>query len=167
MATIFISMGSNIEKEENTILGLNALSDLLGCIELSSVFECEPVGFEGDLFLNLVVKANTQLSVKALATALRDIEFKCGRNFNAKKFSSRSLDLDLLLYDDLVLSEPVQIPRDEITKNAFVLWPLSELSDDLIHPISKKTYQQLWQQFDLGQQKIYKIPFTWSPSINI
>ena len=163
MAQVYISLGTNIDRDFYLNQGLNALSKNFGTLTLSSLFESEAVGFVGSAFYNLVIGLSTNKSVQQVATILREIEFANGRSQQAKKFSSRTLDLDLLLYDQLILEQPAQIPRDEITKNAFVLWPLAEIAPQLMHPILKKNYQQLWQEYDKSCQQLRKVPLTWSP----
>ena len=79
-----------------------------------------------------------------------------------KKFCSRTLDLDLLTYDDVVIDTPVRLPREEILYNAFVLWPLAELVPEGIHPTTGKSYAQLWRAFDKQKQRLQPINFTWS-----
>lgn len=165
MALIYISLGTNIERENNLIKGLSELEKYFGKLTLSSLFESEPVGFVGDLFYNMVVVCSTSLSVEDVAKCLREIEFCNGRTANATKFSSRTLDLDLLLYDDIVTSEPVQLPRDEITKNAFVLWPLAQVAANVIHPTEHKSIQQLWQSFNKNIQQLKEVPFSWQTSL--
>ena len=161
MAHIYISLGSNIEKERYVGLGLDSLAEVLGTLQVSSLYECEAVGFEGPEFYNLVVGANTSMPLEQLTEKLRTIEYFHGRSPKAKKFSPRTLDLDLLLYDDLITEQPAQLPRAEILHNAFVLWPLAEIAGHLVHPIAKRTYQQLWQEFDKSTQKISQLPLTW------
>jgi 2-amino-4-hydroxy-6-hydroxymethyldihydropteridine diphosphokinase len=161
MAHIYISLGSNIEKERYVGLGLDSLAEVLGTLQVSSLYECEAVGFEGPEFYNLVVEANTSMPLEQLTEKLRTIEYFHGRSPEAKKFSPRTLDLDLLLYDDLITEQPAQLPRAEILHNAFVLWPLAEIAGHIVHPIAKKTYQQLWQEFDKSTQKISQLPLTW------
>ncbi len=163
MAQVYISLGTNIDRDFYLNQGLNALAKNFGTLTLSSLFESEAVGFIGSAFYNLVIGLSTNKSVQQVATILREIEFANGRSQQAKKFSSRTLDLDLLLYDQLILEQPAQIPRDEITKNAFVLWPLAEIAPQLMHPILKKNYQQLWQEYDKSCQQLRKVPLTWSP----
>ncbi len=163
MAQVYISLGTNIDRDFYLNQGLNALSKNFGTLTLSSLFESEAVGFVGSAFYNLVIGLSTNKSLQQVATILREIEFANGRSQQAKKFSSRTLDLDLLLYDQLILEQPAQIPRDEITKNAFVLWPLAEIAPQLMHPILKKNYQQLWQEYDKSCQQLRKVPLTWSP----
>lgn len=160
MAKIYISIGSNIEAEKNIRLALHALQDHYGKLICSSVYESEAVGFEGDNFLNLVVSLKTDEDVHTVAKNLRKIEDENGRDRSGPRFSSRSVDLDLLLYDDLILKEQgLEIPRDEITKNAFVLLPLEEIAPQLIHPESGLTMCDHWMQFDKDSQKLWAIDF--------
>ncbi len=155
MARLYISLGSNVDRHSNVNAGLTALEKLFGQLSLSSLFASKAVGFDGAEFYNMVIGATTNLTIEQVAKALREIEFENGRQLDAKKFSPRTLDLDLLLFDDLILEEPAQIPRAEITENAFVLWPLAEVAPQLKHPILKQPYQLLWQEYDKTQQQLY------------
>ena len=158
MATIYISVGSNINAEYHVCAGIKALREMYGEITTSLVYESDAVGFDGDNFYNLVVKANVNEDAETVVTSLRMIEDNSNRDRTGPKFSSRTLDLDLLLYDDLILNEPhLEIPRGEIITNAFVLLPLSELAADLIHPIEKKSIGQMWQEYDKDSQKLWSI----------
>ena len=160
MAKIYISIGSNIEAKKNIRLAIHALQEHYGKLILSSVYESESVGFEGDNFLNLVVGLNTEEDVYTVAKILRRIEDENGRDRSGPRFSSRIVDLDLLLYDDLILKEEnLEIPRDEITKNAFVLLPLDEIAPQLIHPVSGKTICDHWMSFDQESQNLWPIEF--------
>lgn len=165
MAEIYISLGSNINRQYHIEQGLNALTDAFGSLTLSSLFESEAVGFAGKAFYNMVVGVNTTFTLAEVAATLRKIEFAYGRSQHAKKFSPRTLDLDLLLYDDVITGEPAQIPRDEITKNAFVLWPLAEIAGQLAHPVIGQCYDELWQQYDKNKQQLNIVPLSW-PKIN-
>jgi 2-amino-4-hydroxy-6-hydroxymethyldihydropteridine diphosphokinase len=159
MPTAYISIGSNIERDINIPSSLNALTQCFGTLVVSSVYESEPIGFAGAAFYNLVVAFDSELEVKAVAKKLRQIELEHGRTREAQKFSARTLDLDLILYGDLIISDGrLQIPRDEIERYAFVLEPLAEIAPKLIHPLRGKSYAQLWQAFDksaLKQQKVF------------
>lgn len=161
---IYISVGSNIDKERNTRSGLDAMEKVFGSIQLSTVYESEAVGFSGSHFYNLVVAAQTDYDVAAVCRALKAIEQQNGRVRGEKRFAPRTLDLDLLLFDDLITQDGVVLPRDEIEYNAFVLLPLSELAPNLSHPVSLKTYQQMWQEYDQSKQKLWPVEFTWSPA---
>ena len=162
MSYIYISLGSNINREYHVKHGLIALTKAFGALTLSSLYESEAVGFDGSNFYNMVIGAQTSFTIEEVADLLRKIEFEYGREKNAKKFSPRTLDLDLLLFDELILTTPAQIPRDEITKNAFVLWPLAEIAEDIEHPLINLSYGELWNNFDKASQSITQIPFTWS-----
>ncbi|ABV86293.1 2-amino-4-hydroxy-6-hydroxymethyldihydropteridine diphosphokinase [Shewanella pealeana] len=162
MATIFISLGSNIDPERHLKAALTDLQDHFGPLELSSVFESEAVGFEGTNFLNMVVAAQTQLSIADVVSRFKQIEQRHGRVKGAKKFAPRTLDLDLLLYDDTISEQPIELPRAEILYNAFVLWPLAEIAPTLNHPVVNQSYQALWNDYDKSQQSLWPVEFSWS-----
>ena len=144
----YISIGSNIVPEHNVRLAVKALRDVFGELELSPVYESEAVGFEGANFYNLVVAFVTDMSVGEVNQCLHDIEDRYGRERNGPRFSSRIIDLDLLIYDDLVGEyDGVLLPREEIPHHAHVLCPLADLIPTAIHPLLNKSYQQLWQDF--------------------
>ena len=159
---ILISIGSNIERERYTRQSVVALKQHFSNVTVSSVYESEAVGFNGNPFYNLVARAETDMSVDDVCNILKTIEKENGRVHSAKKFCARTLDLDLLTFDDRVINEPVVLPRDEITFNAFVLWPLAELVPNDIHPVTKQSYAQMWQAFDKKKQQLWPIDFTWS-----
>ena len=163
MSTGYISIGSNIDKDIHIPAGLQALEQLFGKLTISSIYDSEPVGFTGDSFYNLVVGFNSELSVKEVAKLLRQIELDNGRTRDSQKFSARTLDLDLLLYDDLIVNDGrLQIPRDEIERYAFVLEPLAEVAPSLKHPISGQSYAQLWEQFDKTHLKQKRVAPAWT-----
>jgi 2-amino-4-hydroxy-6-hydroxymethyldihydropteridine diphosphokinase len=160
MPVIYISLGSNIDREQNTRSGVQALHDAFGKLELSSVYESEAVGFEGDAFYNMVIACSVDVPVMQVNRILRDIEDTYGRDRSGPKFSSRTLDLDLLLYDDLVIDQDgLVLPRGEILKNAFVLWPLAEIAPELVHPVAGKRYAELWAEFDKSRESLHPIEF--------
>jgi 2-amino-4-hydroxy-6-hydroxymethyldihydropteridine diphosphokinase len=159
----YISIGSNIEKEKNILSALRALAMYFGGLVVSSTYETEAVGFTGDTFHNLIVGFDSDLDVKTIAEQLRQIELDHGRTRECKKFSSRTLDLDLILYGDQVITEGrLQIPRDEIERYAFVLEPLAEIAGDLRHPVSKISYRELWERFDKSGITQKRIKPGWS-----
>lgn len=159
MHTGYISIGSNINKEIHIPTSLHALECQFGTLKVSSIYESEPVGFTGDTFYNLVVSFESDRDVNTVAKQLRQIELDHGRSRGCKKFSSRTLDLDLILYGDLIINDGhLQIPRDEIERYAFVLEPLAEIAPELTHPVSGISYAQLWLAFDKSNLKQNRIP---------
>lgn len=161
MARIYIGVGSNIDREVHLRAGWQSLQTVFGPLTCSTVYESDAVGFAGSAFYNLVIGAETGMSVAEVCSALREIEFRHGRPQQARKFSSRTLDLDLLCYDQLVLTTPVVLPRAEILLNAFVLRPLSELCPDYCHPVVGETLAALWQRYDASQQPLRAVDFSW------
>lgn len=162
MAQVFISVGSNINRRVNIRGGIDALRKQYGTLTLSRVYESAAVGFDGDNFYNLVLAFESSDDVHSIVQRLREIEEQFGRVRHGPKFSSRTLDLDLLLYDQLILRDQgLDIPRDEIRKNAFVLLPLTEIAGELTHPDSGERYLRLWQDFDQQSQKLWPIDFAW------
>ncbi|ORU92286.1 MAG: 2-amino-4-hydroxy-6-hydroxymethyldihydropteridine pyrophosphokinase [Cycloclasticus sp. symbiont of Bathymodiolus heckerae] len=162
MATVYLSIGSNIERETHIRTGINALKKQFGNVDLSSVYEAAAVGFDGEPFLNLIAAFSTQKSPAEVDTILDAIEKENGRTSEQKKFNPRTLDLDLILYDDYISGDPnLEIPRDEITRYAFVLEPLAELAGDLKHPVTQQSYKALWAHFDKQGLMQKRISFDW------
>jgi 2-amino-4-hydroxy-6-hydroxymethyldihydropteridine diphosphokinase len=160
--TIYISVGSNVEREQHVRAGLQAMYLAFGELSLSSVYESEAVGFSGSHFYNLVVRAHTSQTVQQVCARLKKIEEENHRVRGDKKFAPRTLDLDLLLYDELVDDSLVELPRAEILFNAFVLQPLAEIAANEIHPLVGNTYQSLWNDYDKSKQKLWPIEFIWN-----
>ena len=149
MARVFVSVGSNVDPADNVKSAVTMLRERFGRLQLSSVYRTAPVGFEGDDFYNLVAALETDEEAHVVAAALRIVEDRHGRVRTGNKWGPRTLDLDLLLYDDLILEEaPLAIPRDEITEYAFVLGPLAELAGSRKHPVLGTTFSELWRGFD-------------------
>lgn len=166
MPRVFLSLGSNIERERHVRAALDALAEAFGTLRLSPVYESEAVGFAGENFYNLVVVAETNLAVGELAEKLRAIEDRNARYRGGEKFSARTLDIDILIYGDLVGTvDGVDLPRDEILKHAFVLRPLADLIPDECHPLAGRPYRDLAAELDPDRQKLWQVPFHWQPAV--
>jgi 2-amino-4-hydroxy-6-hydroxymethyldihydropteridine diphosphokinase len=120
---------------------------MFGDIVVSPAYRSKAVGFEGPAFINLAVGLTTDLDPIALNDALHAVEDRHGRRRDVPRFSSRTLDVDIVVYDDLVLSgeDHLELPRPEL-KHAFVLRPLADIAPDAKHPVSGKTMATLWAE---------------------
>jgi 2-amino-4-hydroxy-6-hydroxymethyldihydropteridine diphosphokinase len=158
MARAYVSIGSNINRENNIRAAIDALRRHYGHLLLSRVFESESVGFQGENFYNLVAGLDTDESAHQVTHTLHSIEQSCGRSRKGPRFGPRVLDLDLLLYEDLVIDEPgFQLPRKDILNYAFVLRPLAEIAPHLRHPILGKRYADLWAAFNDSSKRLWPV----------
>ena len=161
MTRVFISVGSNIDKDGHIRAGLQALDKHYGPLQCSRVYESAAVGFDGDNFYNLVVAFDSGEPIETIDEQLHAIEQQCGRKRSDQRFMARTLDLDLLLYGDLIRHDnDFDVPREEITRYAFVLLPLSEIAPTLIHPVLKQDYKTLWGVAELGDHELWPVDFT-------
>ena len=152
---IFVGIGSNIDREKNIKSCMSILKGVYGDMMVSPVYETESMGFDGPNFYNLVSCFETAQSVYELKNTLNDIENDHGRHFKETKFSSRTLDIDILYYDDLVLSDDkIQIPRKEICEYDFVLKPLVDLVPDFIHPTHNISHKDMMNNIKIKKQII-------------
>jgi 2-amino-4-hydroxy-6-hydroxymethyldihydropteridine diphosphokinase len=155
MATVYVGLGSNIDPELNLHLGIRELRERYGELELSAVYRSKAVGFEGEDFLNLVARFESNESPVSICEEIELIHNLTGRDRDSGKWESRPLDIDLLLYNDLVIDEPpVRVPRKDVLEYSFVLRPLAELSPDLVHPLTGKTMLEHWQEFDVASHPL-------------
>lgn len=150
MITAYIGIGSNIDRRKHIQAAIEELRLLGQDVRISTIFECEAVGFESHAFYNLVVEMKTELSLTEFSRQLRDIELKWGRAADAGKFEPRTVDLDIILFGAQVSSAKPELPRSDIFKYAFVLQPLMELCPQLVVPQDGRTIEQIWQQSDFS-----------------
>jgi 2-amino-4-hydroxy-6-hydroxymethyldihydropteridine diphosphokinase len=159
LTQIYLGLGSNIEREPHLRAGLDALAGFLTDVRCSAVFESQPVGIKSGPFFNLVVSAYTDLPLMELDRRLKFIEADNGRYAPDRK--GLPLDIDVLLYGDLVGNfDGLILPRAEILKNAFVLWPLSLMAPDRVHPEVDKTMAELWRDARIDQV-LAPVGFEW------
>ena len=150
---MYVGLGSNIEPETNLRLGIAELRRLYGHVDVSAVYQSHAVGFDGDDFLNLVARFESESEPAEICAAITAIHKLSGRDRHGGKWESRPLDIDLLLYNDRVLEEP-RVPREDVLEYSFVLRPLAELAPDLVHPVTGRTILEHWQEFDASRHPL-------------
>lgn len=148
MSIAYLGLGSNVAARVNIASGIAALDEAFAAVRFSPLYRAPAVGFNGSDFINLVARIETDMSPLDLKCFLHALEDRHGRIRDVPKFSDRTLDIDILLYDDLYLISPeLEIPREEILTAAHVLKPLADLAPKLLHPVSRRTMAELWDDF--------------------
>ncbi len=159
LTRVLLGLGSNVGREAHLAAGLDALAGLLTGMRCSPVFESEAVGIKSGPFFNLVVVGFSALPLGELDRRLKRIEADNGRYAPDRK--GLPLDIDVLLYGDLVGDfGGLTLPRAEILKNAFVLWPLALLAPDVLHPAQQRSFAELWQAAQI-EQHLRPVAFSW------
>jgi 2-amino-4-hydroxy-6-hydroxymethyldihydropteridine diphosphokinase len=159
MARVYLSLGSNVEPVRHLRIALDALRERFGALDVSPAYRSAAVGFDGADFVNLAVGLNTDLSPEALNDWLHALEDRNGRRRDVPRYSDRTLDLDIVLYDDLVArgAGHLDIPRKEL-KHAFVLKPIADIAPQLRHPVSGRTMAELWAAFPVESEPLVVEP---------
>lgn len=149
---VTVGIGSNIDPQRAIAAGLDRLAADFGPLTISPAYRSAAIGFDGPPFINLVVRFPTRHRAAATAAALRRIEYDHGRAPGATKFSSRQLDLDLLLYGSLCCTGAgLELPRRDILDYAYTLWPLADIAGDELHPALGISYGELRRCFPHAQ----------------
>jgi len=159
VSTAWLGLGSNINAQRNIRTAIATLRGEFDQLLLSPAYASTAVGFDGDDFINLVARVETPRTPMALRGYLRDLEDDFGRRRDVPKYSDRTLDIDILLYDDLVLISPVlEIPRAEILSFAHVLKPLADLDPDLVHPVVRRPMAAIWKSMSVPENSLRRLP---------
>ena len=160
MTRAYVSVGSNVDRVVNIGSAVRALRDRYGRLDMSSVYETRSVGFKGGNFYNMVIGFDTEEEPPELVRGLKAIEDASGRARGGPRFADRTLDLDLILYGSRVSQDAgVVLPRREILEQSFVLGPLAEIARDEAHPVLKRTYGELWADFDPTRKELSRVEF--------
>ncbi len=155
MSVVYLGLGSNLEPEPNLQLASRELRRRFSLNRMSAVYRSAAMGFDGADFLNAVACIDTELTPQELHAELELIHDAADRQRNIGKIISRTLDIDLLLFDRLVLDDPpLRIPREDVLQYSFVLRPLSEIAPDYRHPVSGRTLGDHWREFDAASHPL-------------
>ena len=143
----YLSLGSNDEPKQHLSSAISSLKRQFGEVILSPVYRTPAMGFIGPDFMNAAARIRTDRNVFELDAWLHELEDSQGRRRDVPRYSSRTLDIDIIFFDDLVISGPgnLLVPRPEL-KHAFVLKPLADIAPDFRHPVSGQTLAQSWAE---------------------
>ena len=149
MPAVYVAAGSNVAPERHMARAVAELAREFPGIRFSPWYRNRAFGFAGEDFINLVAGFGTAYPVDELVEKLHAIETICGRPRAAPRWAPRAMDLDVLLYGDLVCDAPgLKLPRPDLLKRAYMLGPLAQLAPELVHPTEKLTIAELWRRFD-------------------
>jgi len=158
MPDVYVAAGSNVEPEKNLAGALDELEQAFGELAISPAYRNPAVGFAGADFINLVVGFCTEESPARVKETLERIELSCGRARGAPKWAPRTMDLDMLMYDQLVSDEPgLLLPRPDLLRRSFMLKPLADLAPGLLHPTQHRSIAELWAQFPAADHSLVPV----------
>jgi len=157
--TYFLGLGSNTNRKENLASCLRHLMKRSFINhQVSPIYQSPSFGFDGHDFYNLVVKIESVFEPHNLKKWLLNLENLHHRDRDQPRYSNRTIDIDLLLCDDLIIdNDTVQVPRKEILKRKYVLKPLQDIAPDLIHPVAQKRLAELWQALSVTADSELKV----------
>ena len=161
MTAVYVAAGSNIDPVKHLSKALEELRRIYPDLQMSPAYRNKAVGFEGEDFINLVVGFTTDQSVQHVREQLQAVEKLCGRPPDAPKWAARSMDLDILLYGDLVSNEPgLVIPRPDLLRRPYMLKPMADVAPHVRHPLANQTMRELWTGFDSDGHEMLAVPLT-------
>ena len=160
---VYFSLGSNIDREHHIANAVHSFLRDFDDVQLSNLYRCAAVGFAGDDFLNLALTFKTEKSISELLSYADNLEHKAGRDRVARgRFDSRTLDVDLLMVGNFIGQQAgYSWPSGDIDTVAHVLCPMADIAGDEVHPVSKRRFTSLWQDFDKCQMDLIQVPPVW------
>ena len=155
MARVYLSLGANLEPRRHLAAAVEALRQRFGQITVSPAYRSQSVGFDGADFVNMAVGLDTDLLPETLNDWLHALENRQGRRRDVPRYSDRTLDIDIVFYDALVIDGPghLQIPRNEL-QHAFVLRPIADIAPAFRHPVSGLSMAELWAAFPVQDEPL-------------
>lgn len=158
MTAVYVAAGSNVQPEYYLSVALRAMAAAYGPLTLSPAYRNQAVGFVGDDFINLVVSFHTEDPVTEVRQQLQKIEAACDRPPGAHKWAPRTMDLDILLFGDLISNEPgLIIPRPDLLKRPYMLKPMADIAPDVRHPTLGQSMRELWAGFDAAGHSMVEV----------
>jgi 2-amino-4-hydroxy-6-hydroxymethyldihydropteridine diphosphokinase len=158
IAQAFIAMGSNIDAERRLLQAARELKRRFAPVRFSHCYSNPSYGFDGPPFVNAVAGLRTALTIAALLTELHEVEALCGRAPTDPKWEPRAMDLDLLLYGDVVGSGPgYTLPRPDLLQRVYMLGPLAELAPQWLYPPAGPTIAELWRRYPRGEHPLCQL----------
>ena len=159
MTLAYVSGGSNLEPETNLVLAARAMKARHPGTRFSRCYRSVAIGFDGPDFINFVAALPVAGDPALLKGELECVETQCGRLRDAPKWAPRAMDLDILLFGELVQDRPgLVLPRPDLLRWGFMLGPLAELAPQLLHPIAGRTIADLWREFDQQAHPLQVVP---------
>jgi 2-amino-4-hydroxy-6-hydroxymethyldihydropteridine diphosphokinase len=152
---VFVAAGSNVEPERHLERACAEIAHAWPDAQFSHAYRNVAVGFDGPDFINLVCGFSAAQPLAYVIERLRGIETNCGRPRYAPKWASRTMDLDVLLYGDLVeQTAEYTLPRPDLLRRPYMLGPLAEIAPEVVHPVAARTIAELWREFDGGAHRM-------------
>lgn len=161
MARVYLALGSNVGNRYSHIKNTIALlGQEISNLRISKIYETKPTGYEKqDNFLNAALEGDTVLFPRELLELTRRVEKTVGR-VQRFRWGPREIDIDILFYDDLVVvyDDPqLEIPHPRIHERDFVLKPLMDLNENLVHPVHKKTVKQMYNELPKDKRVVLRV----------
>ncbi len=159
MTRVYVALGSNTEPRKRLMQAATLLVAEFPGIRFSSCYQNVAIGFDGADFINAAAGFDSNLTLPALVTVLHHIEEQCGRKRDDAKWAPREMDLDVLLYGEMIMDSVVaRVPRADLLRRGYMLGPMAELAPQLLHPEEQRTLADLWSELVPRTPPLSRVP---------